>query len=103
MTAEDGRRWELGEERVTLPVRVQPRASRSEVVGWKDDALYVRLTAPPVEGAANAALVEFIAERLELKSRQVSLVSGEKSRDKLLVIEGVSRDELDARLGVKRE
>ena len=87
------------EERVTLPIRVQPRASKNEVAGWRDGTLCVRLTAPPVEGAANKAVVEFVADQLGLKRHQVTLVSGEKSRDKMLTIEGLSREEIESRLG----
>ena len=78
---------------------MQPRASRNEVAGWKGRVLCVRLTAPPVEGAANKACVEFLAERLGVKRHQVTLVSGEKSRDKVLAIEGMTQEDLEARLG----
>ena len=77
-----------------LRVRLQPRASRNEVVGWQEGVLRVRLTAPPVEGAANKALTDFIAEVLGVKRAQVRLVSGQKSRDKVLEIEGLTEEEL---------
>ncbi|MFZ5843943.1 MAG: DUF167 domain-containing protein [Pseudomonadota bacterium] len=72
---------------MTLAVHVQPRASRNAVVGWHGDALKVALTAPPVEGAANAALIAFIAEHFGLKRSQISLVRGDSSRQKLLALD----------------
>ncbi len=81
-----------------LKVRVTPRGSTEEVIGWKGDALAVKLTAPPVEGAANKACVDFLAKTLGVKRSQVSLVSGEKSRDKTFEIDGLSEEELRARI-----
>ena len=72
---------------MTLAVHVQPRASRNAVVGWHGDALKVALTAPPVDGAANAALIAFIAEHFGLKRSQISLVRGDSSRHKLLALD----------------
>ena len=65
-----------------LALRVQPRASRNEVVGPHGDALKVRLAAPPVDGAANDALVRFLAEALELPRAAVTLIGGLSSRSK---------------------
>jgi uncharacterized protein (TIGR00251 family) len=87
------------ETAATLRVRVQPRASSNEVTGWKDGVLCVRITAPPVEGAANKAVVAFVAERLGVKRARVTLVSGGKSRDKVLSVEGLSPEEVAERLG----
>lgn len=67
-----------------LAIHVQPRASRNAVVGWHGDALKVALTAAPVEGAANAALIAFLAETFGLKRSQVSLLRGDSSRHKLV-------------------
>lgn len=83
----------------TLEVEVQPRASRTEVVGWREGRLRVRLAAPPVEGAANEALVALLADRLDLPKRQVTLVSGQTGRRKRLRIEGLDRATLEARIG----
>lgn len=81
-----------------LRVRVQPRASRNEVLGRRDGVLLLRLTAPPVEGAANEACREFIAECLGVRRSQVELVSGRKSRDKRFQVDGLSAGELEERL-----
>lgn len=87
-----------------LQVRVQPRASKNELVGWQAGALKVRLTAPPVEGAANAALIAFLAERLDVRRGEIRLVSGDTGRNKRLEFASLSPEELSARLaglGVK--
>lgn len=83
---------------VRFRVRVVPRASRDEVAGLQGEALRVRLTAPPVEGAANRALVDFLAKRLGVRKGQVRILSGETSRDKVVAVEGLSAEEVQARL-----
>ena len=81
-----------------LTVQVQPRAARSEVVGPHGDALKVRLAAPPVDGAANDALVQFLADTLGLPRRAVTLAGGAASRRKLVRVEGLAPAEVTARL-----
>ena len=81
-------------------MRVQPRASRSEIVGWRaDGALSVRVAAPPVEGQANAALARLLAEALGLRPAAVTVELGARGRDKLVKIEGLSPDEVRRRIG----
>lgn len=82
-----------------LHIHTQPRASRNEVVGIQGDSLKIRLTSPPVEGAANALLVEFVAKRLGLSKSKVEIVSGEKSRKKVLKVEGITKTEAVSILG----
>ncbi|MDO8683876.1 MAG: DUF167 domain-containing protein [Armatimonadota bacterium] len=77
-----------------LKIRLTPRGSKNEILGWEGDTLRVKVTAPPVEGAANKACVDFIAERLGIKRGQVSIVAGDKSREKTLRITGMSEDEV---------
>lgn len=84
---------------VQIRVRVLPRASKNEVVGWMDDQLKVRLTAPPVEGEANSLLVKYLAERLGLSRSSVRLVSGPASRSKVILIKGLTAEELVKWLG----
>ena len=74
---------------VELDVLVQPRASRSKVVGVHDQRLKVALAAPPVDGAANQALLAFVAEALDVAQRQVTLLRGDTSRRKTILIESV--------------
>jgi len=85
-------------EGALLPVRVQPRARRNEVVGWQGAALRVRVTAPPTDGRANQAVVELLAAVLGLPRASIALVSGAASRDKLLRVERHSLADLHARL-----
>jgi uncharacterized protein (TIGR00251 family) len=82
-----------------LSLRVQPRASRDEIVGIAGDAIRVRLTAPPVGGAANDALLRFLAARLEIPRSALTLVSGHTARTKVVALDGVSAEEVSRRLG----
>jgi uncharacterized protein (TIGR00251 family) len=75
---------------VRVSVRVQPRASREAIRGIRNGALEVSLTAPPVDGKANAALLALLADRLGVPRRAVSLVRGDTGRDKLVAVEGIS-------------
>jgi len=85
---------------IRLRVRVQPRASRTELAGRHGDALKVRLTAPPVEGAANEALLRFLAERLGVSRSAIRLLSGASGRAKVVTVDGVTPEAARARLGV---
>jgi len=82
----------------TLRVRVSPRAPRDEVAGERNGALVVRLTAPPVEGQANAALVRFLARHLGVAPSVVSVAQGAKTRDKVLLVAGARAQDLRASL-----
>ena|SRR5438105_8392276 len=86
---------------VTLSLRVQPRASRNAVVGWTGDTLNIRLMAPPVEGAANAACLTFLADLLDLPPSQLEILRGQRSRQKVIRISGLTPDEVRARLSSK--
>jgi hypothetical protein len=79
---------------VTLRVRVQPRASRDAIAGERGGALLVRLTAPPVEGAANQALSRLLGKALGLPPSAVEVLRGATGRDKLLRIAGASAGDL---------
>lgn len=87
-------------EGVRLAVRVQPRAARSEIAGLFGDRIRIRLAAPPVDGAANDALVRFLAGALGVPPRAVQIVAGLTSRSKTVIATGVSAEEAAARLGV---
>lgn len=84
---------------VIFGVRVAPRASRSQVLGVHDGALKVSLTAPPVDGAANAALKKLLAKRLGVAKSAVTIVRGQTGRQKRLRVDGVSADALLALVG----
>ena len=83
---------------VVLDIRVIPRAQRTAVDGMRDGAFLIRLAAPPVDGAANDSLVTFLAKTLEVPRRNVTIVAGEKSRNKRVQIAGVTLDSIRSRL-----
>ena len=90
----------MKEVSVTLKVRLQPRASRDGIDGLHGDALKVKVTAPPVEGRANKAVKKLLAGRLGLSLSQVEIIAGERSREKLLRISGISKEEMEKSLGI---
>lgn len=83
---------------VELDVRVIPRAKRTEAAGLRNGALLVRLAAPPVDGAANTALVAFLASTLGVPSRAVQLLSGERGRQKRILIAGAEVAQVESAL-----
>ena len=83
---------------VELSLVIQPRASRSRVVGEHDGRLKVQIAAPPVEGEANAELVELLSELLGVPRRQVELLSGETGRRKRVRVLGVDAAAAEAAL-----
>lgn len=86
----------LAKGTVSFAVRVQPRASKDEVSGIVEGALKVRLRAPAFENRANEALCEFLAELLKRPKSAVRLLSGERSRNKRIEVQGVLRSEIEA-------
>jgi len=92
----------LGSHRlgVRLETRVTPRASRTAIEGVRDGRLLVRVTAPPVDKAANTAVIAIISEALDLPRRDVTIVGGEQSRSKSLAIAGLTADQVRQRLSV---
>jgi uncharacterized protein (TIGR00251 family) len=83
-----------------LRLRVQPRASSERLEGLRDGYVRLRLTAPPVEGAANAACIGFLAKTLGVNRAQLRLQAGVKSRDKLVHITGLTPAQVAAALGL---
>jgi uncharacterized protein len=81
---------------VVFRIRVVPRASRCEPAGFQDDALKIRITAPPVEGKANEACIALLAELLGVKKAQVTIIAGQTSRTKTVAVEGVKAKEIAA-------
>ena len=81
-----------------LPVRAQPGARKTGVLGERNGALKVAVTAPPADGRANQALAEALREALSLKRSQVELIGGHTSRDKRFLIRGVAKAELERRV-----
>lgn len=81
---------------VTFKVRVQPRASREGIAGEYQGMLKIRLTAPPVDDRANEALCRFLAERLNVPPSAVKILSGEKSRTKHVLVQGIAAAQINA-------
>ncbi len=79
---------------VTFAVRLIPRAGKSGVVGLHDGALKIRVAAPPVDGAANEALIAYVARLLKIPKRAVTLASGETSKNKRLRVTGVDKQSI---------
>lgn len=84
-----------------LPVRAKPGARKTGLGGEQNGALKVAVNAPPDQGKANKALIELLAEELQVKKSQIEMLSGEASRDKRFLIRGVKVEELRAVLGKK--
>ena len=85
-------------ETARLPVRLTPRASRDAIAGFEGETLRVRVTAPPVEGRANRALVRLLARRLGVPRGAVRVVAGQTSRNKVVAVGGLDAMELRRRL-----
>jgi uncharacterized protein len=81
---------------VIFRIRVVPRASRCEPAGFQDDALKLRITAPPVEGKANEACITLLAELLGVKKAQLTIIAGQTSRTKTVAVEGMKAKEIAA-------
>lgn len=89
-----------GDVKTLLRVRVQPKASRNALMRDDNGRVRIALTAPPVDGAANAALEKYVSGLLGLAKGRVTVDSGAKSREKTLKISGLRPDEVAARLGL---
>jgi len=85
-----------------LKVKLIPRSSRNQITGNDGDTYRIKIAAPPVEGKANHALIDYIAGILEVPKRNVQIVSGESSRLKTLLIAGLSLKEIHERLEAER-
>ena len=85
-------------EGATFMVRVQPRARKNAITGELDGALKLSLTAPPVDGKANQACIEFLAKLLNLPRSSITIASGQTGRNKVIRVAGCSAEELLSRL-----
>ena len=83
-----------------LWIHVQPRSSRTEIVGWHGDAVKIRLKAPPVDGAANEELIRFLSKALGVSRKAVQITAGMTSRRKRVKIDGVDQGDVAAVLGI---
>ena len=83
---------------LTFDIQVIPHASRAEIAGVQEGAFKVKVTAPPVEGAANEACIKLLADKLGLKKSQMEISSGAKSRKKTVMIKDISKEELQIKI-----
>ena len=83
---------------LTFDIQVIPHASRAEIVGMQDGVLKIKVTAPPVEGAANEACIKLLAGELKLKKSQMEIFSGAKSRRKTVMVKDISKTELELKI-----
>lgn len=77
---------------IIFKIKVQPRASKNEVVGVLGDALKVRLTAPPVDGEANESCISYFAKLFKVTKKDVEIISGHTGRNKTIFIKGITKD-----------
>ncbi|MBI4220775.1 MAG: DUF167 domain-containing protein [Chloroflexi bacterium] len=83
-----------------IQIRVQPRAKANSIDGYRDGLLRLRVTAAPEKGAANAAVIELLAEALDVPKSRLRIAKGESARAKLIAIEGLTLEDVRARLGI---
>lgn len=83
---------------LTFDIQVTPNASRAQITGEQDGAFKLKVTAPPVEGAANEACIKLLAGELKLKKSQMKIFSGSKSRRKTVMVKSLSRVELEKKI-----
>jgi uncharacterized protein len=81
-----------------LDVRVIPRAGVTKFAGIRDNRILIRLAAAPVDGAANDALISFLSKALDIPSRNISIAAGERSRNKKIVLSGITAEAAERRL-----
>ena len=84
------------EHGIVLQVHVVARSAKCEVAGIQGDALKLKITAPPVEGQANAECIRFLSHILGIKKKQVRILGGHKSKKKTVAIEGIGRKDIEA-------
>ena len=85
---------------VTFAIKVQPRARKNAITGTLGDALKVSLTAPPVDGKANQACIDFFAKLLKVPRSSVTIAAGQTSRNKMIRVAGLSAKEVEERLSL---
>ncbi|HEY8271064.1 MAG TPA: DUF167 domain-containing protein [Pseudobdellovibrionaceae bacterium] len=88
------------ERGIKLALFIQPKASKNEIIGPHNGALKIKITAPPVDGKANVALIEFLSDVLDIPKRQIEILKGETGRNKSVEIFGLSQEKIEQRLGL---
>lgn len=89
----------MGEEQARIVVRVQPNASQNEVLRFEDGVWHIRVTAPPVKGKANYALIKFLSEILGISKGNLTIEKGATSKRKIIDIDGLTQNRVMEQLG----
>lgn len=89
--------WKQSGEGILLSVRVIPRSSRSEIVGEHNDALKIKLTAPPVEGAANFELISLLAKFFAVSKSNIEIIGGAASKNKQILLRQINAEIFESR------
>lgn len=92
---------ETSTESWKLPIKAIPNANRSEIIGWEQEALKIKLQAVPEDGKANKELIRFLSKTLKIAKSGIALDSGDKSRHKRLVVTGIARSDFFRKLGIE--
>ena len=87
-------------DRIRIEVKVQPRSSKNQVAGEQDGALKIKLTAPPVDGEANQALIKYLSTWLKIPKKNITILKGETARHKLIEIQGIDKNSLLKKAGL---
>jgi hypothetical protein len=92
--------WNIKEDEngVSFCIRVQPKSSKNEILGIVGEEMKIKLTAPPVEGEANKECIKFLARELGISKSSIRIIGGERSRNKVLRITGITKKEIEDRL-----
>ena len=83
---------------LTFEIQVTPHASRAEITGWQDGMLKLKVTAQPLEGAANSACINLLAQALKLRKSQLEILAGTKSRKKVVLVKDISKEDLEEKI-----
>jgi uncharacterized protein (TIGR00251 family) len=83
---------------LTFAIQVTPHASHNEITGWQDGMLKLKVTTQPVEGAANLACINLLAQALKLRKSQLEILVGEKSREKIVLAKDISKEDLEEKI-----
>jgi len=89
---------DMAQIQTKLMVQVQPNARRNEIVGFDEDILRIKISAPPVKGKANKALIEFLGQVLGIRKRDITVARGETNKRKIVMIDGLSQTQLIQKL-----
>ncbi len=87
----------------TLSIRIQPRSSKNEIILMEGGGFKIRITAPPVDGAANEALIRFLADIFSVARSQIEIVSGHNSKNKIIRIQGVGKEDTERVLKMQKK